>query len=298
MLRSMFAGVSGLRSHQVKMDVIGNNIANVNTYGYKASRVTFQEMYNQTLRSSSSPSAALGGTNPLQVGLGATTSSIDVVHEAGGTATTDRSLDFAIAGEGFFAVKQNDNIYYTRAGNFYLDDNGFMVTSTGMYLQGTMLGDESAFPTGFSGTMKFVTAADMAALSTLNAGDHMGRIMIPDGMFVSYSIDKNGLISGITENDDLVPVAQMAVGTFTNAPGLSRVGNNLYEKSNNSGEPILHKPGEGGSGTLVPGSLEMSNVDLSKEFTDMIITQRGFQANSRVITVSDTLLEELINLKR
>ncbi len=299
MLRSMFSGVSGLRNHQVKMDVIGNNIANVNTYGYKMSRTTFQEMYSQTLRGSSSPTAAIGGTNPQQVGLGVSTAAIDVIHEGGGAQSTDRPLDFCIEGEGFFCVKQNENTFFTRAGNLYLDDQGFLVNANGMYVQGICLLDDTYIPdTVDSATLKMLSPDDLATLTDIDADTHMGRILIPDKSFTSFSVDKNGLITGVDKNDNLVPIGQIVTSVFVNPPGLTRVGNNLYEKTNNSGVPQLKKPGTEGAGILKQGALEMSNVDLSREFTDMIITQRGFQANSRVITVSDTLLEELINLKR
>jgi flagellar hook protein FlgE len=295
----MFAGVSGLRNHQVKMDVIGNNIANVNTVGYKMSRATFQEMYSQTLRGASSPTGISGGTNPLQIGLGASTASIDVIHEQGGAQSTDRPLDFYIDGEGFFCVSQGDDMLYTRAGNLYLDDSGFLVTANGMYVQGFCMLDDAYLPAGFDATMlNQITKVDADALDPDEMKAEMSRIFIPDSEFSSFSVDKNGLISAIDKNNQLVPIGQILTANFVNPGGLTRVGNSLYERSNNSGGPQYKRPDTDGAGKLVPGTLEMSNVDLSKEFTDMIITQRGFQANSRVITVSDTLLEELINLKR
>jgi flagellar hook protein FlgE len=300
----MFSGVSGLRNHQVKMDVIGNNIANVNTVGYKMSRTTFQEMYSQTLRSASAATGTAGGTNPQQVGLGVSTAAIDVVHEGGAMQSTDRALDFAISGDGFFVVQQGDSRYYTRAGNLYLDDDGFLVTANGLFVQGVSLLLDADVPAGVRGTMKIMTQAALDAVSetTLaasgNTNTYLGRILIPEGKFTSFAVDKRGLITGIDSNDNLVPIGQILTATFVNPPGLTRLGSNLYEKSNNSGTPQIHRPSAGGAGELISGSLEMSNVDLSREFTDMIITQRGFQANSRVITVSDTLLEELINLKR
>ncbi len=297
MMRSMFSGVSGMRNHQTKMDVIGNNIANVNTYGYKMSRVAFQEMYNQTLKSASAGNASLGGTNPMQIGLGVSAASIDVIHEGSGFQTTDRALDFAIQGDGFFTVQQNENTFYTRAGNFYLDDQGFMVTSNGMYVQGICLLDDVYLTNVDQTHLKTMTPDDLEVLTDIDYDQHVGRLVIPDD-FASFTVNDKGLISGMDKQGNLVPVGQLVLTTFKNPPGLSREGANLYQRSNNSGDPVAKVPGTIGTGTLKPGSLEMSNVDLSKEFTDMIITQRGFQANSRVITVSDTLLEELINLKR
>jgi len=302
----MFAGVSGLRSHQLKMDVIGNNIANVNTTGFKASRVTFQEMYSQTLRGASAPTASTGGTNPMQVGLGVSTASIDVLHTGGGFQTTDRPLDFAIANDGFFVVAQaTGETFYTRAGNFYLDPSGNLITANGMYVQG--LGKQVIDPaTGeVTYTPPVVSTPPDPATDDIKAdGSYkdtvLNKICIPDtGFYSAFEVDKSGVVSAIVAStNELVVIGQLALGTFVNPGGLTRVGESLYQRSNNSGTPQYWKPNENGASELGPGCLEMSNVDLSKEFTDMIITQRGFQANSRVITVSDTLLEELINLKR
>ena len=305
MLRSMFAGVSGLRNHQLRMDVIGNNIANVNTTGYKMSRVTFQEMYSQTLRGASSPTANTGGTNPQQVGLGVSTASIDVVHEGGGAQSTDRALDFYIEGEGFFTVRQGEQFFYTRAGNLYLDEKGFLVTANGMYVQGVNLIPDTHLPTSPALTPAEITALNQKTAVEFNAMDmtridenDLGRILIPSEGFTQFIVDQNGRIKGLDEHNDWIDLGQLTVATYVNPEGLTSVGNSLYQISNNSGPPQYKAPGSGGSGEVIAGKLEMSNVDLSKEFTDMIITQRGFQANSRVITVSDTLLEELINLKR
>jgi len=305
----MFSGVSGLRNHQIKMDVIGNNIANVNTQGFKASRTTFKEMYNQTLLSPSGPTDALGGTNPMQIGLGTTTGSIDVLFGTGSTQTTDRGLDLAIEGDGFFAVTQGDITYYTRSGNLYLDANGFLITAGGMYIRGINLLDPSdtdIFGDDFDdsildGVIDGITEEDFADMSGQELAEFFaessGKIIIPK-TFTNISIGKDGKISGINQNGDLMDIGIIPLALFVNAPGLDRVGDNLYLESKNSGDPVFRRPASEGAGTIKSGALEMSNVDLSKEFTEMIITQRGFQANSRIITVSDTLLEELINLKR
>ncbi|MCL2084224.1 MAG: flagellar hook-basal body complex protein [Oscillospiraceae bacterium] len=317
MLRSMFAGVSGLRNHQIKMDVIGNNIANVNTQGYKTSRTTFAEMFNQTLAGATRPSQALGGLNPKQVGLGVSTSSIDVVFTTGGMMTTDRMLDLAIQGDGFISVLNGDDIFYTRAGNLYLDENGFLVAANGMMIMGVNLLDHEYFDSAFEAidvdggrTIEELGVKDPQELGDLfdpefggridpdNYEEALGPLAIPLN-FVSISIDKTGLVTGIDAEGELRDIAVIPLACFVNAPGLTREGDNLYRVSSNSGIPGYYQPGQGGvAGEVRAGALEMSNVDLSKEFTDMIITQRGFQANSRIITVSDTLLEELINLKR
>ena len=295
MMRSMFAGVSGLRNHQIKMDVIGNNIANVNTYGYKMSRVAFQDMYSQNIRSASSGTAGLGGTNPMQIGLGTSTAAIDVLHEGGGAATTDRPLDFCIEGNGFFAVQQNEDTYYTRAGNLYLDAQGYLITANGLFVKGIMGTDEGNY---FDlGVPDKVNLIDLENFDPENDGDDVGRLVIPDG-FESISINSKGVISGKYKDGETYVIGQILLTTFKNPSGLTKEGNNLYAATANSGPAVIGQPGATGVGTIRSGALEMSNVDLSKEFTDMIITQRGFQANSRIITVSDTLLEELINLKR
>ena len=351
MLRSMFSGVSGLRNHQVKMDVLANNIANVNTYGYKASRTSFQEMFNQTLSSAASPSASnmVGGTNPKQIGLGVSTVAIDVLHSVGATQSTDRTLDVMIEGEGFLTVKravydyaEDDYIekpFYTRAGNMYLDSFGFLVTAEGLYVEGAMiLTDDTStgdIPNGFDINsdlreelmeaeayqkiqdnldddlikapitlediyvleLPFYAANDESNSGLTNRNETFGRIVIPS-YFKQIAIDTDGVISGLNENNIPIKIAILTITTFVNPGGLRREGSNLYTMSNNSGGPAVGLSGIENAGIVKSGALEMSNVDLSKEFTDMIITQRGFQANSRVITVSDTLLEELINLKR
>jgi flagellar hook protein FlgE len=304
----MFAGVSGLRNHQVKMDVIGNNIANVNTQGFKASRTSFKEMYSQTMQAPSGPTDSLGGTNPMQVGLGVTTASIDVLFGTGSTQTTGRALDIAIEGEGFLAVTQGDLTYYTRSGNLYLDANGFLITAGGLYVRGLNfldISDPDIFGDDFDEFEGVTDPVDVDEFLEMTGQelaqfieDESGRLIIPK-TFTNISIGKDGRISGINQNGDLMDIGMIPLVMFVNAPGLDRVGDNLYLESTNSGDPLYRRAaGNDGAGNIKSGALEMSNVDLSKEFTEMIITQRGFQANSRIITVSDTLLEELVNLKR
>lgn len=266
MMRSLFSGVSGLRSHQTRMDVIGNNIANVNTVGFKSSRVVFQDVFNQTIKAGSAPDV-LGGTNPQQIGLGVAIGAIDVLHTPGGIERTDYPLDLAINGDGFFAVSDGTAMYYTRAGNFHLDANGNLVTADGMYVQSV---DGS-------------------------------NINIDVNTYPSITIDKTGQIIGIEADGSRVDVAKIGLARFANPGGLEKVGQNLYRETASSGGIVggtLLEPGTGGTGYLTPGALEMSNVDLSRELTDMIITERGFQANSRIITTSDEMLQELVNLKR
>jgi flagellar hook protein FlgE len=485
MMRSLFAGVSGLKNHQTRMDVISNNIANVNTTGYKKSRVTFQDMLNQTLRGASSPQSGRGGTNPMQVGLGMSLASVDVIHTAGSPQTTGVNTDLCIEGEGFFIVGTGDNMYYTRAGNFAFDYNKtFYNTSNGMVVKGyvadangvinpnggivdinlasqmtappnasteaqfnknldsrdtpltateagvahatgiattvtldadklpitsvsiagltegptadytvnyntgevTILAatadgpydidfkmpnysapitvydskgenhelmayftktaantwevDTSITTTDASGntvvnfldsgkgtlvfdpaTGKLDNTASSVSTATLTmtgveafgidldfsnlteyAGDYTAIGFSQNGYkagdLQSLSVDTTGTITGNFSNGQNRALAQLALATFANPAGLTKIGNNLFTPSNNSGEPDQGLSGVSGRGTLNPERLEMSNVDLSQEFVDMIITQRGFQANSRVITTSDQILEELVNLRR
>jgi flagellar hook protein FlgE len=270
MLRSLYAGVAGLRNHQVRMDVIGNNIANVNTTGFKASRVVFEDIYSQTLKPASAGTATVGGTNPQQVGLGVTIAAVDVLHTRTGAQYTGSPLDVSIEGDGFFVVNDGSTNFFTRAGNFYTDDDNYLVTATGMRVQ------RIATPPA--------TGTD--------------DIQIPPGYY-DIAIDKTGAIVGINKLTSVKQtIGQICIASFNNQNALEKVGESLFRESANSGVPAYVNPGTAGAAYLNPGALEMSNVDLAKEFTDMIITQRGFQANSRIITTSDQLLEELVNLKR
>ena len=307
MMRSLFSAVSGLKNHQTAMDIIGNNIANVNTTAYKSSSVIFSDLYSQTVSEATGASANTGGSNAQQVGLGMNISGIRTSIEEGSTQTTGNTLDFKITGEGYFIIMAADgNAYYTRNGAFDLDDEGNLVTQSGAFVRGVMI-DE-----GDIGTVS-LTDYDPAT----DADDVEANIVIDNNLYSSYSIDSNGVITAVvkatTYTDaggtvhtlpgtvgigDQVEVGRVLLATFVNAVGLEKEGESLYAVSSNSGDPILNYANEDTAGSLNSGSLEMSNVDLAAELTNMIIMQRGFQANSRVITTSDTLLEELVNLKR
>lgn len=264
MLRSMYSGIGGMKNFQTKLDVIGNNIANVNTYGFKKGRTIFKDLVSQEISGASAPVAgAVGGTNPKQVGLGSTLGAIDTVQTQGSLQTTGRTLDLAISGDGFFIVRDGTNDYLTRAGNFYLDKNGDLVNEDGLYVMG--MGDK--------------------------------KINIPTSA-KSISIGADGTVTYVDDSDTLKTAGQIALAKLPNPEGLEKVGNNLYQVTTNSGNMNSNAPGTKGAGKIVPGALEMSNVDLSEEFTEMIVAQRGFQANTRIITTSDQILEELVNLKR
>lgn len=264
MLRSMYSGVSGLKNFQTKLDVIGNNIANVNTYGFKKGRVIFKDLISQTVAGASAPTENLGGTNAKQIGLGSSLAAIDTIHDAGSSQTTNRTLDVAINGDGYLSFTDGQNTLYTRAGNLYLDSEGTLVSSDGKKL---LQSDDSTFP------------AIPSTATQLTIGQ--------DGT-VTYVQDGTITVAG-----------QIAVTRFANPAGLTKVGANYFQVSNNSGPASDTKvAGSDGNGTIESGFVEMSNVDLSEEFTEMIIAQRGFQANSRIITTSDEILQELVNLKR
>ncbi len=417
MMRSMFSAVSGLRNHQVEMDVIGNNIANVNTVGFKASRVTFQDMIYELIRSASAPSANLGGSNPEQAGLGMMVRSIDTLMTQGSLESTGKSTDVAIQGDGFFVLDTGQGQAYTRVGAFDLNLKKDLVDpATGYYVMGWMAGNNPSDPSGIdtgmdpthinvpvgqmsiaqqtssvtftgnldasaaggttvtttrqvydsqgvphsltftftkdntnvnqwnytaqvtsgggsitsggSGYLKFkadgtldttnssippmaINPADGAAAFSVNndfskaiqfAGTSDLKAVYQDGfpmgVLDDFSIGVDGTITGAFTNGMNKPLARIALGMFGNPAGLLRSGATMFKQSNNSGELHYGRPAEGATGSLVSGSLEMANVDLSREFTNMITTERGFQANSRVITTSDQMLQELVNLIR
>jgi flagellar hook protein FlgE len=273
MLRSLYSGVSGMRGFQTKLDVIGNNIANVNTIGFKGSRVMFKDILSQTVSGVSAPDENRGGVNAQQVGLGVSLAAIDTVHTAGSAMTTNVVTDLRVNGDGFFAVGTVDQVdvpFLTRAGNFTVDPNRNLVNSEGLHVMGA---------------------------------ENAGPIVIPDDI-VSFSIAQNGDIIGVNADGETINTGQrVGVVKVINPAGLEKIGGNLYQMTANANpEPdiVVGSPGdpETGTGTLVSGQLEMSNVDLTGEFTEMIIAQRGFQANSRIITTSDQILQEVVNLKQ
>ena len=275
MMRSLYSGVSGLKNHQARMDVIGNNISNVNTAAYKSSRVVFQDIYSQTVKTASAGTATMGGTNPAQIGLGVSLGSIDIIFTSSATQRTDNPSDLAVEGDGFFVIDINGTdaggMSYTRAGNFCVDNAGYLVTSDGHFVMGY---DPTATPSS-------------GALEQINLTGYTG-----------ITFDDKGMIWGLDSSNTKVAVSKIALALFTNNSGLEKVGGSLYSETGNSGTPVFSAAQQSGAGKINPGGLEMSNVDLASEFTDMIVTQRGFQANSRIITTSDALLEELVNLKR
>jgi flagellar hook protein FlgE len=256
MLRSLYSGVTGLKSFQTKLDVIGNNVANVNTVGYKKSRVMFSDLLSQSIGSS--------GVGAMQVGLGTKVSTIDVLHTQGSPMQTGIATDLTLQGDGFFVVgklvedaqgNQQYEKYLTRAGNFYMNENRELVTSTG-----------------------------------LKVLDHEGE---PIEMPQRFEIDGAGKI---IDKDDASYDVTLGYSLQPNPQALERSGDTMYFMPR--GEEPSSIQAEGANATITAGRLEMSNVDLTEEFTEMIIAQRGFQSTSKIITTSDEILQEIVNLKR
>jgi flagellar hook protein FlgE len=452
-----------MQNHQTRMDVIGNNVANVNTTGFKRGRVNFQDMISQQLSGAASPTDEVGGVNPKEVGLGMQVASIDTIFTQGNLQSTGVATDVAIQGNGFFVMKDGEQTYYTRAGDFSLDKNGTLVNpANGMRVQGWMARDlngemvvqtaasptDLVIPVGLKDPAKATenvdfrcnlnkntpeilegaTAADIAKgtwntefkvydsfgnthnlavaftrvvgnpnqwqadvqVDPENAGqtqtrvglgttdgvgntflvnfdntgrlqsvtDTAGNVTNPEGQAIlqasfnvpaanpdengnpyrqtlninlgtigsmrdtitqsasksstkafyqdgytlgyldNFKIDSSGVITGVYSNGTNRTLGQIALATFANQGGLEKAGSSTYSESNNSGIADVGESGVAGKGSMLAGSLEMSNVDLTEQFTDMIVTQRGFQANGKVIQTDDTLLDTVLSLKR
>lgn len=389
MLRSLYSGISGLRSHQTMLDVTGNNIANVNTTAFKSSAVQFQDTLSQLVQGAGGPQAQTGGTNPAQIGLGVLVAGISTNFTQGAAQATGRSTDMMINGDGFFVTNVGGETVYTRAGSFDPDALGRLVGPGGAILQGwnavngviqqggamtditiplkavtpasastaanvngnlpsdaavgnqlvrdisvydangterklTLTFTKSATGWDVSGSdgantatgaitfnngvlatggaltvggvnVNLSTVTGYSGLSTVAFKDQNGRAA---GTLESFTLSKDGTIIGLFSNGDKQAVARIALATFVNPGGLEKAGGSTYRATVNSGAAQLGGPGEDGLGNIQGGSLEMSNVDLSQEFTNLIVAQRGFQANARIITTSDEVLQELTNLKR
>ncbi len=344
MLPSMYSAISGLKANQKKLDVIGNNIANVSTTGFKVQRVVFQDMLSQTVGQASGAGANTGGTNAKQIGLGAQIGSIDTLTSTGNMQSTGRSLDAAIDGKGYFMVGRgtaptdNDNgiaivtddsdmstyqtidteentstmsVMFTRDGSFTLDDNGNLVTSDGNRVLGYAMENGSDVSVDYNDGVATVNYVDPDDADT-QAGDHLVPLVIPDVVgegedakrVKSFTIEKNGLIKAVLDGGAVTALGQIATASFKNEGGLVKLGKNLYQNSANSGDAVV-RSGVGadtdngnGYGDVLQNVLEMSNVDLAEQFTDMIVASRAFQANGKMITTGDEILQELVNLKR
>jgi flagellar hook protein FlgE len=408
MLRALSAAVSGLRTNQAALDVIGNNIANVNTLGFKASQTEFADLLSQTIAGEQAPSSGVGGKDPMQIGLGSTLGAIRTLFTQGVIQSTNNPSDLAIQGEGFFVVKDGTDQLYTRAGAFTLDAAGTLVDNvTGYRLQGargdivispgsmipgsasttetfggnldaskadgtthvmtfsvndslgtahtvsiTFTKNYAATPgqwtwaatttdpnitglTGATGAVTFDTAgalssgttaslglafaaaagvatpqtvtldfgsANNAAPLTANAANSTASLTSQDGFAAGtlrqWSIGSDGSINASYDNGRNAVIDTIQLATFDNPGGLLHVGQNMFTVSSNSGIAHIGNPGAGGAGTLLPGALEGSNVDLARQFTDLITAQRGFEASARVIRVGDDILQTVVNIKQ
>ena len=291
MVKSMYSGISGLRAHQQKMDVIGNNIANVNTFGYKAGRVTFKESLYQTTSASSNGNDVFGGSNPSQIGYGSQIGTIDLMFSSGAFAPTDSATDCMIDGQGFFILgPKNEEIdtsnaeemsksMLSRVGNFVFDGEGYLCDGNGNVVYGYSY-DGGAYDEGVIKPIGVHIVDDKPI--TLN----------------NIKISDTGEIIGTDDKGENVTVGMIALANVPNPNALEKTQGPYYTMRLNTGEITPHKPGEGTTGKLISNGLEMSNVDISREFSEMITTQRGFQANTKIITVTDEMLQELVNMKR
>ena len=463
MMRSLYSGVSGMQNHQTRLDVIGNNVSNVNTTGFKRGRVNFQDMISQQLTGAAKPTEEVGGVNPKEVGLGMTVASIDTIFTQGNLQSTGVSTDIAIQGNGFFVLKNGQETFYTRAGTFGVDSEGTLVNpANGLRVQGWMAQEVNGemvintagstedliIPIGQKDSAKATTNVNFACnlnkntqilqenasdsdilkatwgtetkvydsfgnehmlsvsftrvpgtnnqweatvnVDAENAAETMTRVGLgttdgventfivtfdnfgrlqsvtdsagnvtnedgqvsiqasfnvpggnPDadgnplrqtmninlgtigsientitqfaessstkafyqdgytmGYLDNFKIDASGIITGVYSNGTTRAIGQIAMASFTNQNGLEKAGDNTYVASNNSGLANIGTSGVAGKGSLLAGALEMSNVDLTEQITDMIVTQRGFQANSKTIQTADTLLDTVLSLKR
>ncbi len=289
MLKSMYSGISGMKANQAKMDVVGNNVANVGTTAYKKSGARFSDALYQNMIYASQPGNGIGGVNPGQVGIGTKVTGIFKNMTQGAIQPTGRPTDLAIDGDGFFKVQLSEGNYaYTRDGSFSLDNDGNLVTAEGYYVLGK---DDKP--------IKIPKAVDENGNDVPVGSKDSKRVL-------SFNFSKEGKISYLLEDGSKMPILNedgsvqkgtqqiLNIAVFRNPEGLEALGGNLYKSSANSGDPIETEV----MGKINQGAIEMSNVDLSEEFTEMIVTTRAFQAASKVITTSDELLQEIINLKR
>lgn len=300
MLNSMYSGITGMKGQQTKMDVIANNIANVNTTGFKSQRVRFQDMISQMNANAQGPNNnGRGGINAQQVGLGTQVAATDMMMQGGSLQFTGRALDFGIQNgdNSFFIVSPDGGAtgtnQYTRDGGFYTDNEGNLTTSNGSTVMGFTPAGGPQLDDGTVNT-DITNGQTLQALSIPQTiGTAPNEIELQD-----YNIDNTGTILGTYSDGNAYIIGRVALASFANADGLEKTGENLYNASANSGEPIEGGPSDDGFGTIRSGFMEMSNVDLASEFTEMIVATRAYQANSRSITTSDEMLQELINLKR
>jgi len=285
MLDSLSAGVSGLDAFQQQMDIIGNNIANINTTGFKSATGNLADSFSNTLQAATAATGSDNATNAMQIGTGVNTVSVTNDWSQGAINSTGVASDLAINGNGFFVV-QDPNTgaqYVTQDGTFSVNANGNLVTSTGMLVLGNATAGSP--PTGLAPIV--INTAGMPATSS------------PSATMTSYTVNAQGVITVNLSDGTSFSRAQVLLQNFTDPQALTSVGNNLYSNiSNAGGLAAPTAPGSGSLGTIQSGALELSNVDLSAEMAALIIAQRGFEANSKIVTTSDELLQDAVNMKR
>lgn len=293
MMRGMFSAISGLKVNQTMLDVTANDLANVNTIGYKSARTTFQDSLSQLQRGAAGPGQGTGGSNALQIGLGVQLGSVDNLMTGGAPQTTGSPLDVYIEGSGWFRVANGTppavpgTFQWTRAGNFTTNSQGHLMTAAGQYVVGKAA---TATPDGRGGFTYTPNATDSYIQIPPGSTDVS---IAPDGG-VSY-VDRDRVSATFGRR---VTAGYIALGKFANEAGLQRNGGSMWSESASSGPATVGTPNIDGTGRTIAGMVEMSNVDLATQFTTMITAQRGFQANSRVISTSDEMLQDLVNLKR
>ncbi|WP_062307958.1 flagellar hook-basal body complex protein [Alicyclobacillus sendaiensis] len=299
MLRSMNSAISGMQAFQTDLDVVGNNIANVETVGFKQSDVQFADLLSQTMSmgtagtasssgsGGSSATTAMGGTNPEQVGLGVQVAATQMDMSQGPDETTGVPTNVAIQGNGFFVVTDGTNTYLTRAGNFSVDSAGNLVLPNGVIAEGY-----SSKPTGASTTQP-TTEINVYQLANIQqgSGDTVSNVSIGSDGSITATITKKGTTT--TE-----VIGYLALAQVPNPQGLVSVGDNLFSASSPAaGTPTYWTPGQGTYGTLASGELEGSNVDLSQQFAQMIVAQNAYVANTHMIGTDNAILQALVNMK-
>ena len=262
MMRALFTGSSGMRSQQFKIDVTANNLANVNTTGFKADRAEFHDLlYQQMRRAGGTSATGVSWPTGLDVGLGATPVATSKIFTQGNFVATDRPLDMVIEGDGFFKVQDVDgNLIYTRDGSFVRDSNGDVLTSDGLYLD--------------------------------------PNITIPENA-LDLTISQDGTVSvTLPGQAEATQLGQITLVRFINPQGLEPLGDNRFAETGASGVPLEDIPGQNGLGRIRQGYLENSNVSVVDELVSLIIGQRAYEANSRSVQTSDEMLQTAVNLKR
>lgn len=284
LIGTLTSGVSALRTFSKGLEVIGNNIANINTTGYKSSQASFAESFSNTMRGSAPSNGTTSSQSAIQVGTGVQLAGISTNYSQGALTSTGVTTDIGISGRGFFVVNDANSgtTYATRDGSFRIDDNGYLVTQGGLRVQGL---------TG---------AVPPTAVGDIRVGQNN-----PTGAELqSISIDRQGNLVEFFSDGTSATTNRIQLQNFNDTSALTREGNNLYSSlaaAGPVGGGILagnNDPGSDGLGSVQSGVLESSNVDLTAQFSELITTQRSFQAGSRLITVSDTVLEDIVNLKR